>query len=199
MWSTTLARLRASQPKYRRTSTQAVKTSRDLPLPDFVERTLALGPKYATEPNKSVPELVSIARRVAKGVPVGERDSLVNECVRVVSRKKPVMTHLPIRQVQQFMRDNSLCALPADKTGGFVVLTEGYSVSRCWDKDRVMAPDIDAATDLLKQSRVWDIVKPHMDHYFTVQEEETRMPSPTTSEISVASSSKKRRVDNHDY
>ncbi|KAH7986420.1 hypothetical protein HPB52_024984 [Rhipicephalus sanguineus] len=75
----------------------------------------------------------------------------------------------------------------------------GYSVSRCWDKDRVMAPDIDAATDLLKQSRVWDIVKPHMDHYFTVQEEETRMPSPTTSEISVASSSKKRKVDNHDY
>lgn len=68
-----------------------------------------------------------------------------------------------------------------------------------WDKDRVMAPDIDAATDLLKQSRVWDIVKPHMDHYFTVQEEETRMPSPTTSEISVASSSKKRRVDNNDY
>lgn len=68
-----------------------------------------------------------------------------------------------------------------------------------WDKDRVMAPDIDAATDLLKQSRVWDIVKPHMDHYFTVQEEETRMPSPTTSEISAASSSKKRRVDNHDY
>ncbi|XP_075553710.1 histidine ammonia-lyase-like [Dermacentor variabilis] len=70
---------------------------------------------------------------------------------------------------------------------------------KSWDKDRVMAPDIDAATDLLKQSRVWDIVKPHMDHYFTVQEEETRMPSPTTSEISVASSSKKRRVDNHDY
>ncbi|XP_077538397.1 histidine ammonia-lyase-like isoform X1 [Haemaphysalis longicornis] len=70
---------------------------------------------------------------------------------------------------------------------------------KCWDKDRVMAPDIDAATDLLKQARIWDMVKPHMDHYFTVQEEETRMPSPTTSEISVASSSKKRKMDNHDY
>ncbi|KAH6927068.1 hypothetical protein HPB50_026680 [Hyalomma asiaticum] len=124
MWSTTLTRLRASLPKYRGSSTQAVKTSGDFPLPDFVERTLALGPKYATEPKKSAPELVSIARRVAKGGPVGERDSIVNEGVRVVSRKKPVVTHLPIRQVPQFMRDNSLCVLPADKTGGFVVLTE---------------------------------------------------------------------------
>ncbi|KAH6920340.1 hypothetical protein HPB50_028672 [Hyalomma asiaticum] len=124
MWSTTLTRLRASQPKYRRTTTEAVKTSGDLPLPDFVERTLALGPKYATEPKKSAPELVSTAKRVAKGVPVGERDSILNECVRVVSRKKPVVTHLPIRQVQQFMQDNSLCVLPTDKTNGFVVLTE---------------------------------------------------------------------------
>ncbi|EEC16235.1 histidine ammonia lyase, putative [Ixodes scapularis] len=71
---------------------------------------------------------------------------------------------------------------------------------KCWDKDRVMAPDIDAATDLLKQSRIWDTVKPHMDHYFLVQEEETRMPSPTTSEISVGSSGKRRKMDyNNDF
>ncbi|KAH6944302.1 hypothetical protein HPB50_002650 [Hyalomma asiaticum] len=92
MWSTTLTRLRASQPKDRRTTTQAVKTSGDVPLNDFVGRTLALGPKYATEPKKSAPVLVAIARRVAKGAPVDERDSLVKECVRLVSRKKPVVS-----------------------------------------------------------------------------------------------------------
>ncbi|XP_064457768.1 histidine ammonia-lyase-like isoform X2 [Ornithodoros turicata] len=68
-----------------------------------------------------------------------------------------------------------------------------------WDKDRVMAPDIDSATELLKESRLWDVVKPHMDHFFLVQEEETRMPSPTTSEISTGSIAKKRRVDYNEF
>ncbi|KAH7984308.1 hypothetical protein HPB52_019162 [Rhipicephalus sanguineus] len=123
MWSVALSSLRARLPKVRHAPTQAVKTSGDVRLPDYVKKTLNLGPKFATEPKKSAPELISIARRVARAAPNSDEDSLVNECVSVVSRKRPASNHQPVRRVQQFLRDNSLCLLPADKDGGFVVLT----------------------------------------------------------------------------
>lgn len=44
-----------------------------------------------------------------------------------------------------------------------------------------MAPDIDAVTELLREEKVWDVVKPHMDKFFEEQIIETRPPSPTTS------------------
>ncbi|KAH7942827.1 hypothetical protein HPB52_001609 [Rhipicephalus sanguineus] len=116
MWSVALSSLRARLPK-------AVKTSGDVRLPDCVKKTLSLGPKFATEPKKSAPELISIARRVARAAPNSDEDSLVNECVSVVSRKRPASNHQPVRRVQQSLRDNSLCLLPADKDRGFVVLT----------------------------------------------------------------------------
>ncbi|KAH7938967.1 hypothetical protein HPB52_003116 [Rhipicephalus sanguineus] len=127
MWSVALSSLRARLPKVRHAPTQAVKTSGDVRLPDYVKKTLSLGPKFATEPKKSAPELISIARRVARAAPNSDEDSLVNECVSVVSRKRPASNHQPVRRVQQFLRDNSLCLLPADKDGGFVVLTGGRS------------------------------------------------------------------------
>ncbi|XP_018495253.1 histidine ammonia-lyase [Galendromus occidentalis] len=55
-------------------------------------------------------------------------------------------------------------------------------VAKPWDKDRFMAPDIDSVTTLLKEQRVWDVVKPYLDKFALVQEVETRMPSPTSSQ-----------------
>lgn len=48
-----------------------------------------------------------------------------------------------------------------------------------------MAPDIDAATEILKEQKVWFAVKPHMDRYFMEQGVETRPSSPTTSTVSM--------------
>ncbi|KAH7947143.1 hypothetical protein HPB52_007747 [Rhipicephalus sanguineus] len=107
------------------TPTKGCQDMGDVRLPDYVKKTLSLGPKFATEPKKSAPELISISRRVARAAPNSDEDSLVNECVSVVSRKRPASNHQPVRRVQQFLRDNSLCLLPADKDGGFVVLTGG--------------------------------------------------------------------------
>ncbi|XP_014772983.2 histidine ammonia-lyase [Octopus bimaculoides] len=39
------------------------------------------------------------------------------------------------------------------------------SVVAPWDRDRYMAPDINAATKLLKEEKVWNTVKPYMDKY----------------------------------
>lgn len=55
------------------------------------------------------------------------------------------------------------------------------SVVKPLDKDRFMAPDIDAATELLKDEKVWVAVQPHMERYFMEQGVETRPSSPTTS------------------
>ncbi|XP_006013136.1 histidine ammonia-lyase-like isoform X1 [Latimeria chalumnae] len=39
------------------------------------------------------------------------------------------------------------------------------SVVKPWDKDRVMAPDIEAAHRLLKEQRVWGAVEPYIENY----------------------------------
>ncbi|KAH7976905.1 hypothetical protein HPB52_021482 [Rhipicephalus sanguineus] len=58
----------------RHVPTHAVKTSGDVRLPDYVKKTLSLRPKFATEPKKWAPELISIARRVASAAPNSDED-----------------------------------------------------------------------------------------------------------------------------
>ncbi|XP_067119401.1 histidine ammonia-lyase-like [Centruroides vittatus] len=65
------------------------------------------------------------------------------------------------------------------------------STVKTWDKDRYFAPDIEAATELLKEERVWETVRPYVDRYFNEQTVETRPSSPTTS----FSKSMKRKFD----
>lgn len=36
---------------------------------------------------------------------------------------------------------------------------------RPWDKDRYMAPDIDAVTEILKEGKIWQAVRHHIDYY----------------------------------
>ncbi|CAL1294671.1 unnamed protein product [Larinioides sclopetarius] len=55
------------------------------------------------------------------------------------------------------------------------------SVVKPLDKDRFMAPDMDAVTELLKDGKIWDAVSPHMERYKAEQGVETRPSSPTTS------------------
>ncbi|XP_075213077.1 histidine ammonia-lyase-like [Lycorma delicatula] len=53
------------------------------------------------------------------------------------------------------------------------------SVVRPWDKDRYMAPDINAVTSLLKDDKIWNAVRHHIDYYHAPHEMETRVFSPT--------------------
>ncbi|KAK7065477.1 hypothetical protein SK128_018842 [Halocaridina rubra] len=55
------------------------------------------------------------------------------------------------------------------------------SVVSAWDKDRFMAPDIDAVTELLKDGKIWHAVRHHIEHYHRVQDVETRVFSPSMS------------------
>ena len=50
-----------------------------------------------------------------------------------------------------------------------------------WDKDRFMAPDIDAVTELLTKNLIWKTAKPFMDNYHIKQMVETPVRSPTST------------------
>ena len=41
--------------------------------------------------------------------------------------------------------------------------------SRPWDKDRYMSPDINAVKELLKDEKIWNAAKHHMEKYHTSQ------------------------------
>merc|ERR1719268_193621 len=54
------------------------------------------------------------------------------------------------------------------------------SVAAPWDKDRYMSPDIQAVTKLLKEEKIWNAVKHHIEAYHASQTIETRVFSPST-------------------
>lgn len=39
------------------------------------------------------------------------------------------------------------------------------ALCRPWDKDRYMTPDIEAATKLLREGKIWAAVEPYINHY----------------------------------
>ncbi|KAH0807422.1 hypothetical protein GEV33_015362 [Tenebrio molitor] len=59
------------------------------------------------------------------------------------------------------------------------VYTTVRNVVKPWDKDRFMAPDIDAVKKLLIENKIWNAVQHHMMFYHAPQEHETRVFSPT--------------------
>ncbi|KAH7968566.1 hypothetical protein HPB52_009681 [Rhipicephalus sanguineus] len=136
LWNVTLAKLRAQKPKKQCSpGQQAVRTAGNITLPDYVQRVLSLGPKFAVEPRKTAPELLSMARCIGRAAPDSESVRCVSECVDVLCRRKPGANQLPVRHVQQFLRNSSLSVLPADKEGGFVVLTDGQGPC-CLDQNQ---------------------------------------------------------------
>jgi len=70
------------------------------------------------------------------------------------------------------------------------------TIAKPWDRDRIMSVDIDAATKLLQDEKVWRVVRPYIDGYNLnhTQTFEMDVKSPTASSISSnASGDRKRR------
>lgn len=66
------------------------------------------------------------------------------------------------------------------------------SVASPLEKDRFMAPDIDAVTEVLRDNKVWHAVRHHIEHYHSVQDVETRVFSPSMSFVGPGPRSVKR-------
>merc|ERR1711971_354624 len=66
-------------------------------------------------------------------------------------------------------------------------LEEVYKVVRSvvapWDKDRYMSPDIAAVGKLLKEGKIWQAARHHMESYHTSQDIETRVFSPSSFSV----------------
>ncbi|XP_076447679.1 histidine ammonia-lyase-like isoform X2 [Babylonia areolata] len=99
------------------------------------------------------------------------------KCLRVVEHVEQVLAIelLSACQAMEFLRPLKTTA-PLEEVYRLV-----RSVVRPWNKDRFMAPDIDAVTKLLQEGKIWHKVKPMIDHYHSVQDIETRVFSPTTT------------------
>ncbi|CAG2202393.1 HAL [Mytilus edulis] len=98
------------------------------------------------------------------------------KCLRVVEHVEQVIAIelLSACQAMEFLR-------PLKSTPP---LEEVYKLVRSvvnpWTRDRYMAPDIEAATKLLQEEKVWHKVKPFIDNYHSQQQVETRVFSPTS-------------------
>ncbi|XP_065304288.1 uncharacterized protein [Dermacentor albipictus] len=97
----------------------------DADVPEDVHRILCLGPKFAVQPRKDPAELLTCVRDVAQMAPVEEREACVSQGVKVLSCGGHERTGDRIGRVAASLRERRLCVLPADKEGGFVVLSQG--------------------------------------------------------------------------
>ncbi|KAH8039950.1 hypothetical protein HPB51_009206 [Rhipicephalus microplus] len=77
MWMQTLAELRASEPKFTRANVDGVKTLGDVSLPDGIRKVLNKGPKFAIQPVKTAPELLTLVRQVSELAPEADADRYV--------------------------------------------------------------------------------------------------------------------------
>ncbi|KAH8009676.1 hypothetical protein HPB51_018987 [Rhipicephalus microplus] len=78
-WKLQLRLLRDLVDKVRVSATSNVHVAEGICLPDFVLEVLELGPKFAVQPQKNKPELVSIVRQVSKRVPEDQATRIINE------------------------------------------------------------------------------------------------------------------------
>ncbi|KAH8035274.1 hypothetical protein HPB51_004515 [Rhipicephalus microplus] len=78
-WKLQLRLLRDLVDKVRVSATSNVHVAEGICLPDFVLEVLGLGPKFAVQPQKNKPELVSIVRQVSKRVPEDQATRIINE------------------------------------------------------------------------------------------------------------------------
>ncbi|KAH8032304.1 hypothetical protein HPB51_024081 [Rhipicephalus microplus] len=71
-----LSELRASEPKFTRANVDGVKTLGDVSLPDGIRKVLNKGPKFAIQPVKTAPELLTLVRQVSELAPEADADRL---------------------------------------------------------------------------------------------------------------------------
>ncbi|KAH8039067.1 hypothetical protein HPB51_004992 [Rhipicephalus microplus] len=84
LWQGELRRLRSQFSTTRRGSTGVVHTYGDVALPDFVMKTLGLGPKFAVEKRRTPTELLATVRQVANCAPPEDTDRCVSEGLDVL-------------------------------------------------------------------------------------------------------------------
>lgn len=70
-------------------------------------------------------ELFTFAGQESKYATEDVASRLISEGVDVIARFKGARPKLSIKCVADYLTDNSLCVLPADKEGGFCVLPTG--------------------------------------------------------------------------
>ncbi|XP_046542970.1 histidine ammonia-lyase-like [Haliotis rubra] len=101
------------------------------------------------------------------------------KCLRVVEHVEQVLAIelLAACQAMEFLRPLTTTP-PLEEVHKLV-----RSVVGPWNRDRFMAPDIEAVTKLLQEEKIWRKVKPMMDNYHSVQTIETRVFSPTTARL----------------
>ncbi|XP_077564343.1 uncharacterized protein LOC144179781 [Haemaphysalis longicornis] len=90
-----LRQLRAAVKKQQPPTRCAVHRLEPVNLPPAVEEVLSLGPKFAVEPKRSAPELLSLVHHVSRQAPEEEQDRCISEGVDVLSRCKPAPSKLP--------------------------------------------------------------------------------------------------------
>jgi histidine ammonia-lyase len=80
---------------------------------------------------------------------------------------RPLKTTVPLEEVYKLVR--SVARRVDKRETKIAVLTDCTFYSRPWDKDRFMAPDIEAVTNLLKEGKIWSVVRHHVDFYHAPQ------------------------------
>jgi len=95
---------------------------------------------------------LQVVRNVEKVIAI----ELLAAC-QAIEFLRPLKTTVPLEEVYKVVR----------------------SVVRPWDKDRYMSPDIFAIKNLLKEDKIWNAAKHHMENYHNTQNIETMVFSPT--------------------
>ncbi|XP_013407515.1 histidine ammonia-lyase [Lingula anatina] len=95
---------------------------------------------------------------------------LLSAC-QAIEFLRPLKTTAPLEEVHKLVR----------------------TVVKSWDKDRFMAPDIEAVTKLLRSEQIWRTVKPFMDKYVELQIPDTPVCSPTSVKVTNGPPAKKRK------
>lgn len=125
LWQCQLRELRGRCSGTGPTPGNTVHSPENLDLPEHIHNVLALGPKFAVESSKRPEEMLSMVRQISKFVAEEDVSRVISEGVGAISRSRQALPKVSLRRVANYLRDNSICVLPADKEGGFCVLSEG--------------------------------------------------------------------------
>ncbi|KAG0417307.1 hypothetical protein HPB47_005707 [Ixodes persulcatus] len=117
IWQLQLRQLRERLPKKDPAQSTALHMPEELHLPEDVQQVLRLGPKFAVEPKKSPPELLSLVREVSRRVPEEDSARCVSEDVDVVRSCKPAATKHKVKRSEKWRRrvPGSACVAISDE------------------------------------------------------------------------------------
>lgn len=151
LWRLTLKHLRSITPRKTRTQSLPLHVIGDISLPPGVRKVLSFGPKFAVEPRKSAPELLSLVRQVSQRASLTDVDRCISEGVDVLSHHKHPVRPLSIKKVEAYLKEHSLSLLPADKEGGFVLMHKSeFGTKACAAVESVFQCHYDISLSTIK-------------------------------------------------